>query len=167
MAIDNLISASFTIEEVRTINQALEAIEKTIRDKVINLTAEERQQYGKLGNKTENWVKKVNEYMHQKPELIPFYLDTKEFKKDLQTREDIIPMLRRITSIHESLDDTAKLVSTDIYNAAIAYYRNIKLISKQNVPGTSNIYDDLAAQFPGRRSAVLEKKEENTDNNEQ
>ncbi len=158
MAIDNLISTAFTAEEVEAINQALTTIETTIQGKMINLTPEERQIYGKLGNRTENWVKKVTGYMEQKPELVPFYINKAEFDKDVKVREEILPMMRRITSIQESLDDTSKLLSTDIFNAAIAYYRNIKLISQQNVPGTSNIYKDLADQFPGRSSAIPEEK---------
>ncbi|WP_148639404.1 hypothetical protein [Aquimarina longa] len=164
---NNLISTSFSSEDLKKINHALTTIEDTISGKVINLTADERQQYGKLGNKTENWVKKVNQYMEQKPELVPFYLDKEEFDKDTQAREDIIPVLRRMTSVFESLDDTSKLLSTDIYNAAIAYYRNIKLISQQNVPGTSNIYSDLSSQFPGRSSAVLEQNKSSSSSKDQ
>ncbi len=156
MATNNLISIGFTQEEVTGIRTAITAIEEIIADKVINLTPEQRQLYGKLGDKTDNWIKKVGEYMKQKPELIPFYLNKEEFDKDVKAREDIIPLLRRITSVFESLEDTSKLLSTDIYNAAIAYYRNIKLISQQNVPGTSSIYQDLSGQFPGRSSAVPE-----------
>ncbi|CAL2106006.1 conserved hypothetical protein [Tenacibaculum sp. 190524A02b] len=156
MATKNLISIAFTQEEVTAINEALTAIENVIKDKVINLTPEQRQLYGKLGDKTDNWIKKAKQYMEQKPELVPFYLNKLEFDKDYASREAIVPMLNRINSIHESLDDTAKLVSTDIYNAAIAYYRNIKLISQQDVPGTSSIYKDLASQFPGRGTEVPE-----------
>ena len=94
--------------------------------------------------------------MDQKPELIPFYLDKKEFDKDVKALEDIKPILRWITSVYESLDNTSKLLSTDIYNAAITYYRNIKLISQQNVAGTTSTYKDLSSQFPGRSSAIPE-----------
>ena len=89
--------------------------------------------------------------MDQKPELIPFYLDKKEFDKDVKAREDIKPILRRITSVYESLDNTSKLLSTDIYNAAITYYR-----SQQNVAGTTSTYKDLSSKFPGRSSAIPE-----------
>ncbi|WP_208746764.1 hypothetical protein [Aquimarina algiphila] len=167
MTMNNLISTEFSTQEVDQIKQSISTIEKIISSKVINLTSEERQLYGKLGDKTENWVKKVGEYMEQKPELVPFYLDKKEFDKDVKAREDIIPILRRITSVYESLDDTSKLLSTDIYNAAIAYYRNIKLISQQNVAGTTNIYKDLSSQFPGRSSTVLEENKESDANNDQ
>ena len=160
MAIDNLITVSFSTEEVNKINEALDTIEAVIEDKVVNLTPEEKQLYGKLGNNTENWVAKVTGYMDQNPKLVPFYLNKEEFKRDQKSRKAIIPILNRISSLQESLDDTAKLISTDVYNSALAYYRNIKLVSQQNVPGTTSIYQDLASQFPGRSSAVAEESQE-------
>jgi hypothetical protein len=36
--------------------------------------------------------------------------------------------------------DTSVLLGKDIYNYALAYYRNIKLISQENVPGTTEVY---------------------------
>ena len=160
MAIDNLITVSFNADEVKQINKALNTIETVIKGKVVNLTPEEKQLYGKLGDNTENWVAKVSSYMDQKPGLVPFYLDKDEFNRDQKSRKAILPILNRISSIQESLDDTAKLISTDVYNNALAYYRNIKLVSQQNVPGTTTIYQDLASQFPGRPSAVIEESQE-------
>ena len=69
------------------------------------------------------------------------------------------PILNRLVSITESVDDTSKLLSSDIYNVALSYYRNIKIISSENVPGTTNIYQDLAEQFPGRPSSIIEERE--------
>lgn len=156
MALENLISVEFTAEELTELNGALSTIENLIKNKVVNLSPEEKQLYGKIGNRTENWITKVSGYMTQKPELIPFYLNKIEFDKDQEARLAILPILNRIASINESLDDTAKLLSTDVYNAALTYYRNIKLIAQQNVPGTTGIYKDLASQFPGRPSSVAE-----------
>lgn len=156
MATNNLISVSFTQDETNNLNAALSTIEKVLAGKTINLTGEEKQLYGKMGDNTENWVSKVDNYMKQKPETVPFYIDKAEFDRDLRARREIMLLLGRVSSLYESLDDTAKLLSTDIYNAALAYYRNIKLIAQQNVPGTTVIYDDLSAQFPGRPGAVPE-----------
>lgn len=156
MATNNLISVSFTQDEMNSVQTALTAIEKVLAGKTINLTGEEKQLYGKMGDNTENWVNKVDNYMKQKPETVPFYIDKAEFDRDLRARREIMLLLGRVSSLYESLDDTAKLLSTDIYNAALAYYRNIKLIAQQNVPGTTVIYDDLSAQFPGRPGAVPE-----------
>lgn len=149
MALDNLISISFTAAELTAIDDALTAIEGAIAGKMVNLTAEERRQYGRIGNKTENWVVKNKGYMDLNPTLIPAYLNKAEFDMDLKTRNAIAPRLLRVSGIYESLDDTQKLISTDIYNSCLAFYNNLKLASKQNVPGSSVIFADLKAQFPG------------------
>lgn len=161
MSLNNLISVDFTPEEEKEVNSALAVIERIIGNKAVNLTPDERQEYGKLGDKTENWVEKVQGYMNQKPELVPFYLDKNEFLKDQKSRKIFLSYLNRFKSLMESCDDTAKLLSTDVNNAALAYYRNIKLIAQQNVPGTSVIYEDLSKQFPGRPSAVPEEQQPN------
>ena len=160
MSLKNLISVGFTQEEVDQINQHLAGIQELIKGKVINLSPEERQQYGRINNRTENWIVKVDVHMKQRPELIPFYIDKEEFVKDQEARNKMKPILNSIASIQESLDDTSKLLSHDIYNTAISYYRNIKMISRQDVPGTTTIYEDLKSQFPGRPSSVPEEAEE-------
>jgi len=43
--------------------------------KTINLTPEERQFYGKINDKTENWITKVHYYMNEHPEMVPFYIN--------------------------------------------------------------------------------------------
>jgi hypothetical protein len=156
MSHKDLISVGFTEEEIKLLNQHFDGIEQIIQGKVVNLSPEERKQYGSINDRTENWVYKVKGYMAQKPELVPFYLNVSEFNNDYEARNAIKPILNRIASIHESFDDTAKLLSHDIYNTSIAYYRSIKMIAQQNVPGTTTIYEDLKKQFPGRPSSVPE-----------
>jgi len=159
MGLDNLISVEFTAEEEQQLDEALTTIENIMKDRVINLSPEERQEYGKINDRTENWIKKIHGYMAQKPELTPFYIKKPEFEKDLNARNTLMPRLKRIASIQESMDDTAKLISHDVFYTAIAYYRNMKLISKQNVPGTTVIYEDLKSRFPGRPTNVPEEPE--------
>ena len=160
MSLKNLISVGYTQEEVDQINQHLAGIQEIIKVKVINLSPEERQQYGRINDRTENWIVKVDSHMKQRPELVPFYINKEEFDKDMEARNKMKPILNSIASLQESLDDTSKLLSHDIYNTAISYYRNIKIIAQQDVPGTTTIYEDLKSQFPGRPSSVPEEAEE-------
>jgi len=160
MSLKNLISVGYTQEEVDQINQHLAGIQEIIKGKVINLSPEERQQYGRINDRTENWIVKVDSHMKQRPELVPFYINKEEFDKDMEARNKMKPILNSIASLQESLDDTSKLLSHDIYNTAISYYRNIKIIDQQDVPGTTTIYEDLKSQFPGRPSSVPEEAEE-------
>lgn len=159
MALDNLISLNLSDEEVKTIHDALESIEKIFEGKTVNLTPEERQTYGRLGNRTENWISKVFEYIDRRPELTPVYINLPEFRNDFEVRNNLKPVMTRLKFLSESIDDTLVLLGNDIYNYSLAYYRNIKLVSRENVPGTTEVYNDLAAQFPSRASAVPEEPE--------
>jgi hypothetical protein len=149
MALENLISVEFTQDELNKLDDALKVIETILVGKAINLTPEQRSQYGRIGNRTENWIDKIKQYMDDNPKLVPAYLDKAEYDKDYKTRKDIAPRLNRLTSICESMDDTQKLISTDLYGNSIAFYRNLKITAQQNVAGSSAIYADLKTQFPG------------------
>lgn len=150
MALENLISISFTPAELTALDNALTAIEGTVAGKVINLTPEERSQYGRVSNRTENWIDKVMGYMDANPALVPNYIDVVEHRKDYDVRKLIATRLNRLASVFESIDDTQKLISSDLWTNSIAFYRNVKIASQQNVPGSTAIYNDLKAQFPGR-----------------
>jgi hypothetical protein len=99
------------------------------------------------------------EYIDGRPELTPMYINVPELKRDFESRKKLLPVLRQIAFIVESIDDTTVLLGKDIYNYALAYYRHIKLVSRDNVPGTTEVYKDLSAQFPNRKSAVPEDSE--------
>ena len=150
MALDNLISLELSNEEVTKIDNSLAAIEAVIANKVIALHPEERSQYGRVGESTQVWISKINDYMHSKPETVPAFISVAEFSKDLAARTSIMPRIARLNAIVNGLEDTAILLGTDLYNAALAYYNNVKLLAKQNVPGAKLIYEDLNQKFPGR-----------------
>jgi len=154
MALDDLISLVLSSEEVAQIDQSLTAIEAVLAGKVIALQPEERTQYGRVAESTQVWISKISDYMSSRPELVPAYINVAEFGKDLAARNAIMPRIARLNAVVNGLEDTAILLGTDLYNSAIAYYRNIKLLSQQNVPGAKLIYEDLQQKFPGKPKAV-------------
>ncbi|WP_228432444.1 hypothetical protein [Chryseobacterium cucumeris] len=84
MALDNLISLSFTAEELTKLDQSLQTIETVLSGKTINLTPEERQQYGSIAEQNKLFVNKAKIYMEQYPQYVPNFLDKVEFDKDYQ-----------------------------------------------------------------------------------
>jgi len=149
MAQDNLISIEFTAQELSDWDGALTTIETILNGKVVNLTAEQRKQYGKINNKRENWVTKVRNYITQRADIKPNSLNLVEHDKDLSARTAIFPRMNRTLSITDALTDTVKLISSDLYDNSLAVYGNVKEMAKRNEPGITPIYDDLKAQFPG------------------
>ena len=153
MALENLISISFTAEELTAIDTALASIEKIIKTKCVSLTPEQRTEYSRLGNRTENWSRKAIDYMSLKPALVPAFVDLPETLRDSTARNNLSLRFKRIESIYETMDDTLKVLGADVYNSCIAFYRNVKLMAQQNVQGADTVYSDLSTQFPGKAPA--------------
>ncbi|WP_137905233.1 hypothetical protein [Chryseobacterium sp. 2VB] len=147
MALDNLISLSFTTEELTKLDQALQTIDTVLSGKTINLTPEERQQYGSIAEQNKLFVNKAKIYMEQYPQYVPNFLDKVEFDKDYLGREQVEQRLQIMSSLTEQLSDTKVLLDHDNYHNAITFYRNMKFLSGENVPGTNTIYEDLKQFF--------------------
>lgn len=147
MALDNLISLSFSNEELTALDQALQTIHATLSGKTINLTPEQRQQYGRIAEQNKLFVNKAKSYMEQYPELVPAFLDKTEFDRDFAAREQIELRLQRLNSLNEQLSDTKVLLDHDNYHNSISFYRNIRFLSEENVPGTNVVYEDMKQFF--------------------
>lgn len=151
MALDNLISVNFTETEISGITEAINSINTILEGKVINLTPQERQQYGSIADRNKVLVDKCKTYMEQAPETLPRTVDKAEFDKDYVARTQIEVPLKALTRITEKLTDTKILLDHDNFHNAIAYYRYIKYLSEQNEPGSTTIYNDLKKHY--QRSA--------------
>lgn len=147
MALDNLISVSFSKTDLETIDKAIQDIQSVLTGKTINLTPEQRQQYGRIAEQNKLFVNKAKIYMEQYPQYVPPFLDKAEFDKDYTAREQIEQRLQQMDSLAEQLSDTKVLLDHDNYHNSISFYRNIRFLSEENVPGTNVIYDDMRQFF--------------------
>ncbi|EJL68691.1 hypothetical protein [Chryseobacterium populi] len=147
MALDNLISLNLAAADLTKLDQAILAIETVLVGKTINLTPEERQQYGSIAEQNKLFVNKVKNLMDQFPQYVPNFLDKAEFARDFVAREQVEQRLNKLSSLTEQLSDTKVLLDHDNYQNAITFYRNLKYLSGENVPGTNVIYEDMRQFF--------------------
>ena len=152
MAIDNMISLSFTNDELQAIDNGLATIESVITKKFISLTPDERKCYSQVGDRTEDWIGKTRNYMAQNPSLVLSHIDVTEFNADFEARQAILPRLRRLKNIMNQFDDTNMLLGSDLFHNAITYYKGLKAAAATDAPGAKTIYADLSARYPGRPS---------------
>ncbi|MBF1098138.1 MAG: hypothetical protein HXL37_07515, partial [Riemerella sp.] len=110
MAIDNMISVEFTEQELTRLGNALNEIAQVFSGKVINLTTEERKQYGSIGDKNKIFVDKCKAYMEQNIDTLPKTIDKHEFDKDYKARQQIEEPLRKLLQLAEMLSDTKILL---------------------------------------------------------
>ncbi|GET46770.1 MAG: hypothetical protein Q4A09_04490 [Capnocytophaga felis] len=147
----NLASVIFTTEELQKLDEALQSIENVLKGKTFNLTPDERRQYGSIAEQNKLFVNKCKELMEQYPQFVPSFLDKAEFDRDYQARQQIETRLIRLKTFTEQLSDTKVLLDNDNYYNSITFYRNVKFLSVQNIPGIKTLYEQLKQFFKGGR----------------
>ena len=147
MAIDNMISVEFTEQELTKLANALNEVMQLLSGKVVNLSPDERMQYGSIADKNKVFVDKCKAYMEQNPTTVPNTLNKHEFDKDYKARQQMEEPLKKLSRITEMLMDTKILLDFDNYNGSLSYYRYVKFLATQNMPGITSIYADLNQHF--------------------
>ena len=147
MAFENLISIQFTESELAQLDAAMASIAQVLRDKTINLTPEQRQQYGRIAEQNKLFVNKAKEYMEQNMQHVPAFIDKAAFDQDFQARTQIESRITQLQGLVEQLSDTKTLLDHDNYHNAITFYRNIRFLSQENVPGTTTLYEGMRQFF--------------------
>ncbi len=143
----NLISVSFTEDELTRMDDALRTIEGILNGKTVNLTPDERRQFGRIAEQNKLFVNKTLEFMKEYPQYVPQFVDVDEFVADYTAREVIESRLNRLARCTEQLSDTKTLLDNDNYTNALMYYRNIRYLSGENVPGITTIAQELGQFF--------------------
>lgn len=121
MALENLISVAFTEAELTQLDQALSSIEAVLQGKTINLTPEQRQQYGSIAEQNKLFVNKAKGYMEQYPQFVPPFLDKAEYDRDYAARQQLESRMQRLSSVTEQLSDTKILLDFDNYHNSITF----------------------------------------------
>lgn len=154
MALENLISVEFTNAELAQLDTAFSTIETVLQGKTINLTPEQRQQYGSIAEQNKLFVNKAKSYMEQYPQYVPPFLDKPEYDKDFAARQQLESRMQKMNSLTEQLSDTKILLDFDNYHNSLTFYRNVKYLSSENVPGTNVIYNDMKQFFIAPTSTI-------------
>lgn len=147
MAFENLIQLNFTEEELAKVDASLAEIERILKGKTHQLTSQERRQYGSIAEQNKLFVNKAKQLMEQYPEYVPNFLDKAEFDEDYLAREQIGRRLQKLKNLVEQLSDTKVLLDHDNYFNALSFYRNVKYLSRENIPGIKSIYDEMNQFF--------------------
>jgi hypothetical protein len=147
------VSITIDAQQMQTVNDNLTAMETALQGKLISLTPEQRQQYGRVKYEMEVWIQTVHRQMKQYPNLVPNFIDMDEFDKDITAHNQLNPLIERVASFLQSLIDTNILLGSDLYAHSISFYRSLKPAEQSNAPGASTVRGILKQQFssgPGK-----------------
>ncbi|MEW7292965.1 hypothetical protein [Aquimarina sp. 2304DJ70-9] len=147
MALENLISIDFKKEELKELDHHMTGIQNIFKGKTVNITPEQRRQYGSIGNHNKLIVDKAKNYMEQHPDWIPRFLDKEEFDRDHKTREQVESRAQLLNNLSQQLLDTKTLLDHDNYTNALSFYRMMRFLAGENEPGAKPVYEDMKVLF--------------------
>ncbi len=155
MALENLISVDFSNEEIQKLSKGISLIKEALEGKTINLTPDQRLQYGRIANQNKLIVDKAKSYMEQHPNWVPRFLDKQEFDRDYTSRQQIETHVQQLESLTQQLLDTKTLLDHDNYTNTLSFYRMMRFLARENEPGAKSVYEDMKVLF--KRNGVTPK----------
>jgi hypothetical protein len=114
---------------------------------LLALTPAERRELPKMGEKTIGFVKKAFDFARQNPNLLPAYCSADDFGIDFGVAHRLWTLLNTIQQLEQGVDDTEMLVGSEAYQAALVFYKSVKLAAAQDVPGAKAVYEKLKTHF--------------------
>jgi hypothetical protein len=153
----NLVSFSIPDKDLEEVKSAIAILKSKLVPHLKTLSATERVELPKMGDKTIAFVQKACKHCEQNPDIVPSFLDVEELKNDIDAFEQIRMLYAPLAQVVDSLNDTMLLSGSDAYSGALVFYQAVKNAAKSNVQPANSIYADLSGRFPGRpKSKVTE-----------
>ncbi|OWY25446.1 hypothetical protein C7N43_19830 [Sphingobacteriales bacterium UPWRP_1] len=141
------LSVKLTDPELLTINTALTDISNVLKNKVVNLTPEERSRLYKMKNNRYSLAERSLTHAKNNPHLTPPFISLTEAELDLTYYKQLQSFIGIINSLAESVADTQMALGSEILQFCLPFYNSVKMAAQQNVPGSTSIYEDLNSFF--------------------
>jgi hypothetical protein len=136
---DVLTQAQTKIQEVLTL----------LSPYLLALTPAERQGMPKMGEKTISFVEKAYDFAKQNPNLVPPYLEMAAFGVDFEDAHGLWTLHSMVLQLEEGLGDTEMAAGSEAYQAALVFYKSVKMAAAQDISGAKAVYEELKTRFPG------------------
>ncbi|HMV50081.1 MAG TPA: hypothetical protein PLD20_33580 [Blastocatellia bacterium] len=145
--VENRISAALTQADVDAILAAIKIIKEKLPF-LINLTMEERRALNKPGDRSRNFIDKALEVAVQNPDILPRLFNLEEMRKDIELGQKLQPILLALSQLQEVVDNTAAVINSEAYAAALTVYGYAKAAGK--AAALQEALDELGKRFSRR-----------------
>jgi hypothetical protein len=115
---------------------------------IVALTPTERYDLPKMGEKTIAVVEKAYDFARQNPNLIPPYLDLDAFGIDFSDAHGLWTRSNTVQQLQEGINDTEMTAGSEADQAALVFYKSVKMAAAQDIPGAKAVYEELKTRFP-------------------
>jgi hypothetical protein len=145
----NSIAVKIPEAELAEIRGAIGVLKAKLAPHLASLSAQDRHELPKMGDKTVAFVQKAYEYGSRNRELAPAYLDLEAMETDLRAVELLRELSQGISPLCEALDDSLTLSGSEAYQGALLFYGAVKGAAKAKAPKAESVYQELSNRFPG------------------
>lgn len=159
MSFNNLDNRHFSATEKTAIDTVLTNLELAFANKLANLSAAERQQFGSVNEQNKLIINKVKSFHDAQPTLSSPDVDWAEFNSDFDTREYLQTAIQRLKSLIDGLGNAKILHDYDNYQASLTDYDFAKYKASTNAVGFQTKVAELSQFFSGRPSGSTDKTE--------
>ena len=149
MSFTNFDSRHFDDAEKVAVNTALASLELAVSEKLANLSAAERQQYGSVNEQNKLIINKVKGFNDAQSSLSSPDVDWREFNNDFDTREFLQTAILRLQSLIDGLGNAKILHDYDNYQASLTDYDFAKYKASTNAVGFQTKVAEIAQFFSG------------------
>jgi len=144
----NLISIELTDAEVKTITDNYVTIANVLKNKLVSLNADERQEYGRVGVKTEPYVREGQNIMNERPDFIPNEIMIVENQKDWKAFNQLKALSSLSETIHFNISDSLILLGNDLFEDVNTLKNYLEYIASNNVEDARALLERLQTKNP-------------------
>ena len=152
MSTQNQISVEIPDAVITSVVRKLGECKTELAPFMQGLTAEERRDLFKMGDKTVATVQKTQSYVETNPEFIPAYMDVREFNRDVTVVNQLKPIEDLVSQLGVDISDTRMLAGSEALQQSLLYYGQVREADSKGVPSSRAIYEDLQPRFSRKRA---------------
>ncbi len=145
---ENQHNQAIPAEVLADVQKKIDEAAALLQPYIINLTAVQRHDISKMGDKSLAFVSKALELAVQNPALCPGYLDVTAFDIDMTDATGLLVFENSLQQLQQAVDDTAMVAGSEAYQAAPVFYSSAKEAASKNVTGAKAVYEELRVRFP-------------------
>ncbi|MCT4582007.1 MAG: hypothetical protein N4A35_11350 [Flavobacteriales bacterium] len=139
MPFSNKGTEHFNNAQKSNVEQLIRDLETALINHLINLSPEERRQYGSVNEQNKLIIDKVKSYQENNPALSTPDVDWVEFNKDYETRIFLSKIIDHLEALITGLSNVKILHDWDNYQAALTDY---KYTQYKNTSSSKAGYED-------------------------
>ncbi len=144
------VNANLTDADLQEIKRAIDTIQNKLPF-LMTLSAEERKQLYKLGDKRLAFVQNSLNAAQNNPNILPASFDYDGFANDYRLAANLTDLQMKLRQLTEQVDDTLLAVGSEAMIGSLTVYDYVKTASKKT-PGLKAIAEQLGNLFKATRA---------------